>query len=122
MVLFDEFATSVARFNANSDRVNLNCNRNPQNSKSRLDEISALGIAQVLRHIYKMKTYNNLYTKLCSLDNLESAFKKARKDKSFMPYVVKFEKNLEKELKKLQDELISLTYYPKPLKRIIIKD
>ena len=32
----DGFATTVARFNANSDRVNLNCNRDPQNSNEEL--------------------------------------------------------------------------------------
>ena len=122
MVKFDEFATTVARFNADSDRANLNYNRNPQNSKSKLDENAELGIAQVLGHIYKMKTYKNLYGKLCSLNNLEIAFKKARKGKTKRSYVIKFKKNLEKELKKLQDELISLTYYPKSLKRIIIRD
>ncbi len=38
---------TVARFNANSDRANLNCNRNPQNSKSKkTDETSDLGITQ----------------------------------------------------------------------------
>ena len=39
---------AVARFDANSDRANLNCNRNPQNSKFniKLNEIPALGITQ----------------------------------------------------------------------------
>ncbi len=36
----------VARFNANADRSNLNCNRNPQNSKSN-DENDANGMTQV---------------------------------------------------------------------------
>lgn len=47
MVKLDEFATSVARFNANSDRVNFNCNEEPQNSKSEQDENGRLGITQV---------------------------------------------------------------------------
>ena len=42
---------AVARFDANSDRANLNCNRNPANSKSKKDEISRLGITQVLGHL-----------------------------------------------------------------------
>lgn len=37
----------VARFNANADRANLNCNRNPLNSKSKKDEISEDGMTQV---------------------------------------------------------------------------
>ncbi|MBI2508143.1 hypothetical protein HYV89_04275 [Candidatus Woesearchaeota archaeon] len=69
-----------------------------------------------------MKTYNNLYSKLCSIENLKLAFKKARKNKSFLPYVVKFEKDLEKELQKINQELKSLTYKPFPLKRFIIRD
>ena len=42
----------VTRFDADSDRANLNCNRDPDNSKSfskEKDEISSLGIAQVTR-------------------------------------------------------------------------
>ena len=114
---------AVARFYANSDRANLNCNRNPQNSKfnTKLNEISELGITQSLGH-FTMKTYGNLYSKLCSLENLELAFKKAKKDKSFMPYVIKFEDNIEEELLKLHKELSSLTYRPNKLKRFIVRD
>ncbi|MBS3089646.1 hypothetical protein J4461_02060 [Candidatus Pacearchaeota archaeon] len=35
-VILNGSATTVARFNANSDRTNLNCNRNPTNSYARL--------------------------------------------------------------------------------------
>jgi len=69
-----------------------------------------------------MKTYKNLYPKLCSLENLEIAFKKAKRNKSSMPYVIKFEKNLKEGLNKLHKELSSLTYAPSPLKRFIIRD
>ncbi len=69
-----------------------------------------------------MKTYRNLYSKLYSLENLHLAFKKARRNKSFMPYVIKFEEELEEELKKLHQEFNSLTYQPFPLKRFIIRD
>ncbi len=48
MVRLDECAMPVARFNANSDRANLNCNRNPQNSKSKKDGTADLGITQIL--------------------------------------------------------------------------
>ncbi len=87
----------------------------------KLNETSELGITQDLGTL-TMKSYKNLYTKLCSLENLELAFKKARKNKSFMPYVIKFEKNLEEELKRLHEELISLTYKPLKLKRFIVRD
>src|SRR3989344_2164244 len=69
-----------------------------------------------------MKTYKKLYDKICSLDNLYLAFKKAREDKSYLPYVVKFEENLDKELNKLYKELSTLTYEPFKLKRFIVRD
>ena len=69
-----------------------------------------------------MKTYGNLYQKLCSLENLELAFEKAKKDKTSMPYVIEFWNNLKEELKKLHEELSSLTYTPLPLKRFIVRD
>ncbi|MBI2507432.1 hypothetical protein HYV89_00590 [Candidatus Woesearchaeota archaeon] len=69
-----------------------------------------------------MKNYRKIYLKLCSIENLNSAFKKAREDKASLPYVIKFEKNLVEELKKLQKELSSKTYKSFPLKRFIIRD
>ena len=69
-----------------------------------------------------MKTYRNLYPKLCSLENLDLVFKKARKGKTSKSYVIIFEANLEKELNKLRKELLSLSYKPLPLKRFIIRD
>ena len=61
MVEFDECAITVAMFDANSNRANLNCNRNLSNSKSEEDENPSLGITQALGH-FIMKTYKN-YTK-----------------------------------------------------------
>ncbi len=69
-----------------------------------------------------MQTYNKFYNKLCSYENLLSAFKKARKGKSSMAYVKEFEKNLKINLKILQFELINKTYQPKKLKLFIIHD
>lgn len=69
-----------------------------------------------------MKTFNNLYEKICSLENLKIAFKKARKDKSKKFYVIEFENNLEENLLELQKELLEQTYTPKPLKSFIIRD
>ncbi|MBI4158979.1 hypothetical protein HY500_01840, partial [Candidatus Woesearchaeota archaeon] len=69
-----------------------------------------------------MKTYRKLYSKLCSLENLMLAFKKAKEDKTLLPYVVKFEENLNEELNKLHKELISLNYEPHQLKRFIVRD
>lgn len=69
-----------------------------------------------------MKTYNNLYDKVCSMGNLYRAFRKAKKRKSTKPYVINFEKNLAKNLVQLQKELKTQTYKPKPLKTFIIRD
>ncbi len=69
-----------------------------------------------------MKTYKNLYKELCSLKNLEKAFRKSKKRKSKMLYVKEFEANLQNELIKLNQELESQTYKPRSLRRFIIRD
>ncbi len=69
-----------------------------------------------------MKTYNKLYTKLYSTDNLLSAFKKARKGKSKKNYVINFESNLDKNIAMLQRDLRLKKYYPNKLKKFIVRD
>ena len=69
-----------------------------------------------------MQTYNNLYQDLCSYENLELAFKKARKHKTLKPYIVEFEKNLQENLQTLRTELLLYSYRPHPLKTFIIHD
>jgi RNA-directed DNA polymerase len=69
-----------------------------------------------------MKTHDNLWSTLCSYENLEHAYRKARKHKTTKWYVVEFEKNLKENLILLQSELLSKTYLPKPLKTFIIID
>ncbi|MFH1270956.1 MAG: reverse transcriptase domain-containing protein [Nanoarchaeota archaeon] len=69
-----------------------------------------------------MKTHKNLYKKLCSWENIVLAYKKARKGKTKKPCVLKFEENLHKNLKQLQNELLNKTYQPEPLKKSLIKD
>ncbi|MDD3175264.1 MAG: reverse transcriptase domain-containing protein [Candidatus Nanoarchaeia archaeon] len=63
-----------------------------------------------------------LFEKLYSYENLEKAFKKARKGKTLKPYVIEFEENLIENLHQLQFELISQTYTPKELKTFVIRD
>ncbi len=63
-----------------------------------------------------------MYEKLYSYDNLIAAYKKARKGKTKKPYVIAFEENLELNLLKLQEELKTQTYQPKPLKTFIIHE
>ncbi len=69
-----------------------------------------------------MKTYKNLYEKVSSLENLERAFRKARRGKSKKQYVIAFENNLKNELQQLHNELTSFTYQPQQLKRFIVRD
>ena len=69
-----------------------------------------------------MKTHKSLYAKLCSYDNLISAYKKARRGKSKKLAVIEFDKNTKENLEALQKELIEMTYTPLPLKRFIVRD
>lgn len=111
----NEFAIAVARFNANSDRANLNCNRNPTDSNDRL------GITQGSRAL-TMKTYRKQYEKLCSYENLYLAYQKARKEKTKKQYVLDFEAHLEGNLIRLQKELQTFDYKPNKLKKFIVRD
>jgi len=69
-----------------------------------------------------MKTYTNLFTKLCSEDNLYKAYRKARKGKSKKIYVTRFESNLNNNLSQLKKELEEKTYYPSNLNKFVIRD
>ncbi len=69
-----------------------------------------------------METYRDLYTQLCSYDNLELAWLRARKGKTLKEYVIKFESNLDWNLKQLKHELETFTYSPAPLTTFIVKD
>lgn len=69
-----------------------------------------------------MKTYNKIYQKVCSTENLILAFNKARKGKSKKDYVIAFGSNLSEKIKRLQFELKSKTYKPMPLRKFIIRD
>ena len=69
-----------------------------------------------------MAAYRNLWLELCSLQNLEFAFKKARKGKTTKDYVVEFEKKLKENLQQLRIELLLHSYRPKPLQTFILRD
>ena len=69
-----------------------------------------------------MKIYDNLYQQFYSYENLEYAFKKARKHKTKKDYVIKFENSLKENLLQLRNELIFYTYKPRPLETFIIRD
>jgi retron-type reverse transcriptase len=69
-----------------------------------------------------MKTHNNLYDKIISLENLILAWKKARKGKTKRDYVQTFEENIAYNLKILRDELESQTYKPRLFRTFILRD
>ncbi len=69
-----------------------------------------------------MKTYKKLYERLYSTNNLNLAFRKARKGKSKKDYVIEFEKDLERSIALLQRDLKSKRYVPTKLKKFIIRD
>jgi hypothetical protein len=69
-----------------------------------------------------METYRTLYPQLYSYQNLELAFKKARKRKTTKGYVLEFESELQKNLEQLKHELESFNYSPKPMVAFVIRD
>lgn len=69
-----------------------------------------------------MKTYKRVYEKICSKKNIFQAYEKAKKGKSKKPSVLKFENNLDENLRQLQKELIDIIYNPSSLKRFIVRD
>jgi len=73
-------------------------------------------------NIPMVKTYNKLYSKIISMDNLLLAWRKARTGKTKKIYVIEFEKNLIENLSKLQEELKNQTYTPLPLETFILRD
>jgi len=109
-------ANKVGRFNANSDRANLNCNRNPSNQNDNL------GIVFFRTFLIKMKTYNNLYENICSKKNLVLAWKKARKGKTKKEYVIEFEEDIVGNINSLYEELKNQIYFPRPLETFVIRD
>ena len=69
-----------------------------------------------------MKEHENLYKRIYDFDNLLLAWQKARKGKTKKPDVIKFEKNLERELLDLQFELKNQFYKPLPLENFTKRD
>lgn len=69
-----------------------------------------------------MKTYKNLFEKICSFNNILLASRKARRGKRFIESTAKFEISLEKELHKLREELITQTYKPGNYKEFFVEE
>ena len=81
---------------------------------------SLRGIAQQ-PETFKMGN-RDLWTELCSYDNLYLAYKNARKHKTTKDYILEFEKNLKDNLLLLRSELLLHSYNPMPLVSFIIRD
>ena len=69
-----------------------------------------------------MKTYNNLYGQICSMNNLANAWRNARKGKTKKKYVAEFEQDTRENLLNLRRELLNQTYKPKSLVNFILRD
>jgi retron-type reverse transcriptase len=63
-----------------------------------------------------------IYDEVCSYENLELAFQRARRGKTLKQYVIDFEKDLKENLLQLRSELLLHTYEPRPLKTFILRD
>ncbi len=69
-----------------------------------------------------MKTYNNLFNKICAFQNLYLAYLKARKCKRYRKDILKFSYNLEENLLMLQEELSNQTYCHGGYRQFIVCD
>jgi hypothetical protein len=68
-----------------------------------------------------MKTYNGLYERICSFENLLAAAQRAQRCKRFQDAVGRFAANIEAELLRLQRELKEKTYTPGRYREMFIR-
>ena len=69
-----------------------------------------------------MKTYNNLWQRLTSFENLRAAYEKARQHKGGNPSIQSFAEHWAFNLSILRLELITKTYHSQPLTRFVLRD
>lgn len=69
-----------------------------------------------------MRRFGNLYGNICKEENIYLAYEKARKGKAKTPGVVAFERNLQKNLDSIREELVSQTYRTSPYETFFIHD
>ncbi len=105
--------------NRNLDDNRLNANFN-SNGNNRNGYVISIALAPKIQKTMRM--YNNLYSKIISIENLFLAWQKARKGKTKKPDVIEFERNLNANLQGLQKELKEKTYKPFPLVSFSIRD
>lgn len=105
-------ATNARNLNFNSSSVN------PQNSNNRRNGFSLRGVSTYCYSI--LFAFIMVLTREKLLKDLYIAFYDARRHKSKMSYVVKFEENLKDNIENLCDELYNRTYEPLPSKCFIV--
>jgi len=71
---------------------------------------SAFGCRPKQSKGFEVKTYNNLYPSIYELENLHNAYLKARLGKRERTEVLRFERDLEGNLIRLQEHLVNETY------------
>lgn len=72
------------------------------------------------RTTFIMKTYNNLWDRIISFENLLNAYRLSSKQKHYRPEVLEFAANLEENLIGLQNELIWGLYTPSPPRQFYV--
>jgi len=99
-------ASWLNNFNNNS---NFNANDHNLNNHN-----SLRGIAHYNAETLLLKPHD-LWKELCSIQNLELAYKNERKHKTLRTCILEFEENLTKNLDLLRTELLFHSYKPRPL-------
>ena len=69
-----------------------------------------------------MKTYNNLFEKVCSFENLHLAYLRCRKNKRYKKDVLSFSFNLENNLLEIKKELETLSYKHGEYREFVVED
>lgn len=69
-----------------------------------------------------MKRHKRLYGEICSFENIVLAARKAQRGKRFTPAAMRFNRDLESELTRLQQELQAQTYRPGPFRVFEVHD
>ena len=120
MEVFGEGAT-VGFLQRGNNNLNYNNHRNV-NANENLDNGRGMTLAGFRASVDSLKTYRNIFPRVCDYDNLFLAFLKAKQRKAKKNYVIEFENGLENELYSLQWELLTYTYKPKPLTVFTVRD
>jgi len=72
--------------------------------------------------VYPIKRHGDLFERICSFANLLEASRRARRGKRHRPDVVAFEFDLERNLLRLREELLTQSYLPGPYRAFHIRD